>query len=135
MVHVELDLAIILAQGRFMQSIYHITTRDEADAARSTGEYTPQTFADEGFIHCSYAGQVRGVANRYYFGRVDLVLLEIDPALLVCDVIDENLLGGDEYFPHVYGRLPMAAVTAIIAYPCHEDGSFSGPPVSLHSLK
>ncbi len=113
-----------------MQPIYHITTKTEADAAVSSGEYTPQTFADEGFIHCSYAGQVQGVANRYYRGQDELVLLEIDPAMLTCDVIDENLLGGDELFPHVYGRLPMASVTAITDYPCNEDGSFS-PPASV----
>lgn len=110
-----------------MQPIYHITTKAEAGAAISAGEYTPQTFADEGFIHCSYAGQVQGVANRYYIGQDDLVLLEIDPAKLTCDVIYENLLGGDESFPHIYGRLPMAAVKAIVAYPCNEDGSFSVP--------
>ena len=108
-----------------MQLIYHITTRAEVNAATSAGEYTPQTFADEGFIHCSYAGQVQGVANRYYLGQDDLVLLEIDPAKLTCDIIDENLVGGDEQFPHVYGRLPMAAVTAATAYPCNEDGSFA----------
>ena len=70
------------------------------------------------------------MANRYYLGQDELVLLEIDPAMLTCDVIDENLLGGDERFPHVYGQLPMAAVTDITAYPCNEDGSFS-PPAGL----
>jgi len=109
------------------QPIYHITTRVEADAAVSVGEYRPQTLANEGFIHCSYAGQVQGVANRYYVGQDDLVLLKIDPAMLTCDVIDENLLGGDELFPHVYGRLPMAAVTTVTDYPCNEDGSFDPP--------
>jgi uncharacterized protein (DUF952 family) len=28
-------------------------------------------------------------------------------------VIDENLEGGTELFPHVYGRLPMSAVVEI----------------------
>ena len=110
-----------------MQPIYHITTEAEASAARSTGEYAPRQFDQKGFIHCSYAGQVQGVANRYYVGQDDLVLLEIDPAMLTCDVIDENLLGGDELFPHVYGRLPMAAVTNVSDYPCNEDGSFDPP--------
>jgi uncharacterized protein (DUF952 family) len=41
------------------------------------------------------------------------VVFEIDPALLSCKVIDENLEGGIELFPHIYGRLPMSAVTRI----------------------
>ena len=72
---------------------------------------------------------MEGVANRYYRGQASLVILKIDPAKLTCDVIDENLMGGGELFPHVYGRLPMAAVVDQIDYPCKPDGSFD-PPTS-----
>lgn len=113
-----------------MQSLYHITTKSEADTARTAGEYAPPTFDREGFIHCSYAGQIQGVANRYYQGRTNLVILKIDPAKLTCDVVDENLIGGSERFPHIYGRLPMAAVVDQIDYPCKQDGSFDPPPVA-----
>jgi uncharacterized protein (DUF952 family) len=41
------------------------------------------------------------------------VLLEIDPSRLSCRIVDENLEGGVELFPHVYGRLPMSAVVGI----------------------
>src|SRR5438477_2369110 len=90
--------------------IYHITSEHEATAAQVSGEYTPQDFLREGFIHCSYAHQVDGVIKRRFQGRSDLVLLEIDPSQLACKVIDENLEGGTELFPHIYGRLPMSVV-------------------------
>jgi uncharacterized protein (DUF952 family) len=93
--------------------IFHITSEQEAIAAQSTGEYIPQRFDEEGFIHCSYERQVAGVLDRIFKGRTDLVLLEIDPARLACRVIDENLEGGSELFPHVYGRLSMSAVVGI----------------------
>ena len=90
--------------------IYHITSEREASQAQTSGEYTPQDFQREGFIHCSYAHQLAGVIQRRFTGRSDLVLLEIDPSQLSCKVIDENLEGGTELFPHIYGRLPMSAV-------------------------
>lgn len=93
--------------------IFHITSDQEANAAQRTGEYIPQRFDEEGFIHCSYERQVAGVLDRIFKGRTDLVLLEIDPARLDCKVIDENLEGGSELFPHLYGRLPMSAVVGI----------------------
>ena len=93
--------------------IYHITSAGEARAAGESGEYAPEAFALEGFIHCSYAHQLPSVANARFKGRTGLVLLEIDPAQLNCKVVDENLEGGTELFPHIYGRLPMSAVVRI----------------------
>ena len=94
--------------------LFHITSEAEATTARRTGEYVPTAFAAEGFIHCSYAHQVPVTLNRIFKGRTDLVVLEIDPARLTCKVIDENLEGGAELFPHIYGKLPIFAVVRII---------------------
>src|SRR5262249_34334099 len=93
--------------------IYHITSGLEAEAARKSGEYVPRDFERDGFIHCSYAHQVADVAKRLFSGRSDLVLLEISPDRLDCEVVDENLEGGSQLFPHIYGRLKMSAVVAI----------------------
>jgi uncharacterized protein (DUF952 family) len=105
--------------------IYHITSKHEASEAQKTGVYQPAAFAREGFIHCSYRHQVAAVANRIFKGRPDLVLLEIDPATLDCRVIDENLEGGSELFPHVYGSLRMSDVIRIQPFPCDHEGKFS----------
>lgn len=105
--------------------LYHITSAREARAAAQAGRYTPHAFNREGFIHCSYVHQVVATANRTFRGRTDLVLLEIDPALLGCNVVDENLEGGAELFPHIYGRLPMSAVVQVHAFPCDAAGVFA----------
>jgi uncharacterized protein (DUF952 family) len=110
-----------------VSAVYHITSADEARAAAGSGAYTPKTFETDGFIHCSYSHQVRAVANRVFAGRQDLVLLEIDRARLSCDVIDENLEGGAELFPHIYGRLPMGAIVAVHPLPCDTAGRFELP--------
>ena len=109
------------------ERLFHITTVAEADAARAAGEYRPAAFAREGFIHCSHERQVVATADRIFGGRAGLVLLEIDPGRLACPIVVENLEGGVELYPHIYGSLPMDAVRAVHRFPPREDGSFSLP--------
>ena len=110
-----------------MTPIFHITSRAEADQARRAGAYVAAAFRRDGFIHCSYARQLTRVADANFPGRPDLVLLEIDRDRVGCEVVDENLEGGSDLFPHVYGPLPMSAVTAIVDFPCRPDGTFELP--------
>ena len=42
-------------------------------------------------------------------------------------VVDENLDGREELFPHIYGRLPMSAAVALHDFPCRENGHFELP--------
>jgi uncharacterized protein (DUF952 family) len=108
-------------------TLFHITSAEEARDAIRAGIYAPGAFEVEGFIHCSYARQVCDIANRLFSGRSDLVLLEIDRTKLTCDVIDENLEGGTQLFPHIYGRLPAGAVVKTHRFPCGADGRFELP--------
>ena len=109
------------------EPLYHITTALEADAAAKTGSYVPRAYGADGFIHCSYSRQVVRVADLRFHGRTDLVLLEIDRALLSCRVVDENLEGGEELFPHIYGPLPMSAVVSVHLFCCMQNGCFEWP--------
>lgn len=102
--------------------LYHIVARDEFDAGRAGVSYAPSAFAREGFVHCSYARQLVATANRIFAGRRDLVVLEIDPARLGCRVIDENLEGGSELYPHIYGPIPIEAVERVLDFPCGPAG-------------
>jgi uncharacterized protein (DUF952 family) len=96
--------------------MFHITSSEEWNAAVPTGEYLPAAFDREGFIHCSYARQVEATAARHFAGRTGLVLLEINREVLRSRVVDENLSGGDDLFPHIYGPLPVSAVVAIYPF-------------------
>lgn len=67
--------------------IYHLALRGEWLETLDAGTgYRRSTLglslADVGFIHCSFADQVQAIADAVYRGRSDVVLLEIDPALL-----------------------------------------------------
>ena len=61
-----------------METLLHITTQAEWEKALRTGEYTHPSLESEGFIHCSKASQILWVANRFYRGNSNLILLQID---------------------------------------------------------
>jgi len=93
--------------------IYHILPRSDWAKAQASGIYEPESLTTEGFIHCSLSDQVIRVANAYYAGQKDLLLLRIDMGKLVHEVRYEDLLDEGECFPHIYGELNLSAVTAI----------------------
>src|SRR5215212_8276237 len=125
-VHCGCGVLHVLSEGLNQMRIYHITSQKEALKAAEIGEYTPAAFDREGFIHCSYAHQVPATLNRIFRGRADLVVLEIDPEKLGCEVVVENLEGGAELFPHIYGRLRMSAVLRVLELP-RDLPEFSAP--------
>jgi uncharacterized protein (DUF952 family) len=104
--------------------IFHFCSRAEWSDAQASGAYAADSLATEGFIHCSDAATVLLPANAIAVGRTDLVLLEIDPAGL--DVRYEGTPEGVD-FPHVYGPVPVTAVTRVHEFPCHADGTFALP--------
>jgi uncharacterized protein (DUF952 family) len=89
--------------------IAHATDLATADAA---GTYRAASLDTEGFLHCCYAHQLSGVISRWFKGAEDLYLLTIDPTQLTVPPVLENTSGGEELFPHVYGDIPLAAITA-----------------------
>ena len=66
--------------------------------------------AEEGYIHCSFAGQVTATAARFYGDVDEVVVLRIDPDRLTSPVVVEDLAGSGEEFPHVYGPIDVHAV-------------------------
>lgn len=110
-----------------MDPIYHITTRQDLDAAQVHGVLKPASLRQEGFIHCSYLQQVTFAANRFFQGQSDLVLLEIDPAQLTAPLVEERAKDVEDNFPHLYGELPLTAVIRTLHFPCEADGTFELP--------
>jgi uncharacterized protein (DUF952 family) len=106
-----------------MGYIYHIITSKEWHTAKERGSYSPQSFATEGFIHCSLAEQVAATATRYYLGVPDLIVLKINTQKLKSEIRTEQAPNGS-WYPHIYGELNINAVEAEIPLECDPDGSF-----------
>jgi uncharacterized protein (DUF952 family) len=93
--------------------ILHIATPEAWVDAIATGAYTADSLATEGFIHCSEERQLAWVVQKHFPGRTGLLLLRIDPARLEAELRYENLEGGSELFPHVYGPIPVSAIVDV----------------------
>lgn len=96
-----------------MPTIYHVTTKAEWEAAAPTGLYEAPSLREEGFIHCSQAGQVAGVLERYFKGKTGLIKLVIDTDKLTSRFIFEWSPSTADTFPHVYGPINTSAVVGI----------------------
>ena len=110
-----------------MSIIFHISEPQRWKDAQSSGHYQPEQFAAEGFIHCSKPEQVIQVANARFRGRTDLLLLKIDTDKVGPEIRYENLEGGNQLFPHIYGELNLDAVTIVSDFLPGSDGYFSLP--------
>jgi uncharacterized protein (DUF952 family) len=108
--------------------IYHIALEMEwREAIERKEPYGRSTLgksqAEVGFIHCSFASQVEMIARLIYRGREDVLLLVIDPSRVDSEIRIENLEGGDDRYPHIYGELPVAAVVGVATIPMREGGA------------
>ena len=111
-----------------MPVVYHIARKTDWHSALAAGSYAAATLNTEGFIHCSTAEQVIATANRLFKGRHDLVLLGIETDRIQAEIRHENLEGGSDLFPHVYGALEIASILAVHDFPPEDDGSIELPP-------
>lgn len=118
--------------------IYHITTTQDWHEAQRAGEYRAESLNTEGFIHFSTREQVARVANAFYRGVPDLLLLLVNEATLAAELRweapappnpDAGPIGPNaEFFPHLYGPLNMDAVHQVLPYAPGADGVFAAPP-------
>ena len=90
--------------------IYKIFRAPEWAELNAAGETSgaPIDLAD-GYIHFSTANQAVETAQRHFAGIEGLVLAAINTDLLPVPVTWEKSRGGAD-FPHLYARLPRAAV-------------------------
>jgi uncharacterized protein (DUF952 family) len=110
--------------------IYHITTAADWKAAQAQGRYTVASLSSEGFIHCSKLEQVVATANRHYPGQRGLILLTIVAERVTAEIREENLSGGSELFPHIYGPINLDAVSAVQSFEPDAAGRFSSLPAN-----
>ena len=105
---------------------FHLVAAEYYRDCDSRAPYTPQSFADEGFIHCTDgARNVAATANRYYKDdRRMYVVLVIDRTKLEAEVRYEDEA---RIYPHIYGPLNRDAILSIVPVLRTADGAFLPP--------
>ena len=121
--------------------VFHLVPANYYHRQPENKPYLPETFADEGFIHCT-AGQemLIEVANRYFdtFSG-DLLALHVDTQRLTSplkfeppisppgDSPAEAYSQPDVLFPHIYGPLNREAIVGSITLKRDEMGHWFFP--------
>ena len=110
---------------------YRIAETADWQAAQATGRFASADLSAEGFIHTSERAQILETARRYYYGRTDLVLLEVDEAVLSAVGVryERNWVNSREaFFTHVFGPVPLGAITRQWPFVADAAGGFALPP-------
>ncbi len=108
------------------QPIYHLVTHSYYHVQPDNQPYQPETFAQDGFIHCTAGVEMLvEIANTYYSTLSEpLLVLEIDPQQLTAPLKCEPPIhpthqtptkdepASDMLFPHIYGPLNPEAIIA-----------------------
>ncbi|MCY4062522.1 MAG: DUF952 domain-containing protein [Chloroflexi bacterium] len=120
--------------------IYHITTCAAWADAQKRGDYQAPSLKNEGFIHCSTRDQLLYVADSFYRGETDLLVLCIDECKLGAELrweapahpesLNDSAVSSDVLFPHLYGPLNLDAVMAV--HGLKEGASGFALPPGLH---
>ena len=105
-----------------MTRIYKILPRAEWTAAAAAGRFDGSAVDhQDGYIHFSTAAQAGETARRYFAGRADLVVREVEGDDLGPELKWEPSRGGD-LFPHLYAPLDATHVRAVHEAPLGADG-------------
>ncbi len=99
--------------------IYHIVLPDAWKEFNGKPEYTAESLQTEGFIHCSFAGQLDSVLDRYYRDSGDVLILTIDTERLKSKLVNESSTN-NEIYPHIYGKINRDAIVHVEIRQKHE---------------
>jgi len=108
--------------------ILHIVPQSTWATAQHNEQYTGDTLATEGFIHCSRPEQIIAIANECFPRRHDLLLLVIEVSRVQAAIRYEDLYASGKEYPHIYGPLNREAVINVVALLPDADGTFSKLP-------
>ena len=111
--------------------LYRIAQPADWQQAQDTGFFASADLTAEGFIHASELAQVLETARLYYRNSPDAVLLEVPEKSLAAAgvrVEREWAAGRQAWFPHVFGRIPLASISRCWPFPVAPDGSAQLPP-------
>lgn len=105
------------SSGLKVPVLYKIMSKQEWETAQANGLYEgSEVDRRDGFIHLSASHQVRATAQKHFSGKADLLLVSVAEEALGQNLKWEVSRGGD-LFPHIYGALPLSAVSEVIPLP------------------
>ncbi|WP_066717034.1 DUF952 domain-containing protein [Sphingomonas pituitosa] len=106
---------------------YKILTADQMDTLEKERVFLGAPIdLQDGYIHLSTSEQVRETLEKHFAGQTGLWLAAVDLSALA-DTVRWDPSRGGQLFPHIYGPLPLDAVTAYSEVHYEPDGSLRLP--------
>ena len=104
---------------------WHLSPEPHWAGHAGKSSYTPEHFAEEGFIHCTDGDErLIEVGNRYYTADPrPFLALQVDLDAVGSPAIYED---PEQVYPHIYGELDTAAVRQVRRIVRAADGTFLG---------
>ncbi len=113
-----------------VRAIYKICRAAEWAEAERLGVFAGSDVdRRDGYIHFSTAEQAGETAAKYFAGLDDLMLVAVDAERLGPSLRWEPARGG-ALFPHLYGKLPVAAALWVEPLPLEANGRHVFPELA-----
>ena len=110
-----------------MPSLYKVIASELWKQAQEAGVFSgAEIDLTDGFIHLSSSEQVEETVAKHFAGQTDLLLLNVDALALGATLRWEPSRGG-ALFQHVYGDIPLGAVTNVSPLPLDDNGKHIFP--------
>lgn len=96
-----------------MRKVYHLIDHSSLCRAKETGEHSPASLVEEGFVHLAYREQLAFVIKHFLAGQQGICLLELDSGKLNGRLVDEAPAGIEDdgqLYPHLYAPLNISAM-------------------------
>jgi glutathione S-transferase len=119
------------------QDLFHLAVPEEWAEATAIGAYEFSTrglsVEQVGFVHCSYGHQLAGVASRFYGDCPQVLVLVLNAEVLASHglriVKEPAAENATELFPHLFGPIPLDAVSEVRPWNREAEGGFTDPPI------
>jgi len=105
---------------------YKVLTADQMGELEAGNFKGAPVDLSDGYIHLSTAAQLQETLDKHFAGQQNLWLAAVDLEALGDAVKWEESRGG-QLFPHIYGDLPLSAVTAYSELHYEADGALRLP--------
>lgn len=108
--------------------ILHCMPKSVWESVRHQPYFGEASVAAEGFVHCSSIDYFWRVAPNFRNETADLVLLLIDTDHVNAEIRWEDADNCGREYPHVYGTIPVSAVSAVLPFLRNADGNWLKNP-------
>lgn len=103
-----------------MRFVHHVAHAEDRSSHPEAGPLRPASLLSEGFVHGSFAKDVRASAALYFPAGAKLVVHTVDPRRLDVPIVVADTPRGP--MPHVHGEIPRDAIVATVPLEEFDEG-------------